>query len=952
MCLWVSERSHYLDELIRFEGRGRVHHVCHACGDSDAPYRCEDCFSVNLFCCSCIITLHHNVPLHRVKRWQDRYFHSTTLKQLGLRIQLGDHTEQLCRNPKPARDNDFVIIDVHGIHEVALDFCDCANASSHYRQLLRRRLFPATSTEPRTAATFAVLEHFHLLSFESKVSAYEFYHSLARRSDNTGIVPIKDRYSIFLRIMRQWRNLKSLKRSGRGHDPAGVDATQEGQLAVLCPACPQFGKNVLDDLTDVSPNQRWLHSLFLAIDANFRLKRRFISNDIKDPGLSRGWGYFVEEKKYKAYLHDHGDEAQESACVSHSAVNMADTKASKGLAATGVGSVVCARHDTRLANGVGDLQKGEKYINMDYIVFSALSTFSTAPIVNFSYNIACQWHKKLWQRVSSILPLQLQPNHVQTTFNFFVPKFHIAAHIPACQTNFSFNWTPGVGRTDGEAPERGWADINHVAASTKEMGPGSRRDILDDHFGDWNWKKVATLGMSLKTVLIKEAIKAEKEHQHALAELEESVQQSDLGAALLTTWTSEVVAWELDRSKPNLFESRITAVTQAAVHLKLVMQDTQDLENGSSVSLHSHVTPSILISTGLDLEHAQRRLRADNGNLSQHATNEQHANTLACRNSLQRQIEAWTEIQVLYMPCVSQLRATESSCPQPKPNSARPEDFQLLFPSDICDFATCDLKLLQMEWSLRSAQANDALDECCSHIRLRHQLLWFKSRHLCGQSAHTRAHRTIQAVERRLVLSHDKYSHARSALVCLSRHLDRVGWDRKLQVLKKSDLRPSGKNPKCRSPGDLGGLTQGTAIMSWIWLTHGISSESHDSEGLQDSLRVEWCKTRARHTRWLEEIQLLRVEMHRVLAFFAWEANCWDKRATLRIVDWSEDTEGLTAYAKRQAAIRRALSAHFSEMWSNVGVLVSAGLDDGAEDREDNGPSIDEPPREDLDEVD
>lgn len=139
---------------------------------------------------------------------------------------------------------------------------------------------------------------------------------------------------------------------------------------------------------------------------------------------------------------------------------------------------------------------------MDYIVFSALSTFSTAPIVNFSYDIACQWHKKLWQRVSSILPLQLQPNHVQTTFNFFVPKFHIAAHIPACQTNFSFNWTPGVGRTDGEAPERGWADINHVAASTKEMGPGSRRDILDDHFGDWNWKKVATLGMSLKTVLV------------------------------------------------------------------------------------------------------------------------------------------------------------------------------------------------------------------------------------------------------------------------------------------------------------------------------------------------------------------------------------------------------------------------------------------------------------------
>jgi hypothetical protein len=83
-------------------------------------------------------------------------------------------------------------------------------------------------------------------------------------------------------------------------------------------------------------------------------------------------------------------------------------------------------------------------------------------------------------------------------FNFFVPKFHIAAHIATCQTNFSFNWTPGVGRTDGEAPERGWSDINRIAASTKEMGPGSRREVLDDHFGDWNWKKVTAFGTSLQ----------------------------------------------------------------------------------------------------------------------------------------------------------------------------------------------------------------------------------------------------------------------------------------------------------------------------------------------------------------------------------------------------------------------------------------------------------------------
>jgi hypothetical protein len=45
-------------------------------------------------------------------------------------------------------------------------------------------------------------------------------------------------------------------------------------------------------------------------------------------------------------------------------------------------------------------------------------------------------------------------------------------------------------RTDGKAPECGWAEVNPLAPSTKEMGPGSQRDTLDAHFGDYNWRKV------------------------------------------------------------------------------------------------------------------------------------------------------------------------------------------------------------------------------------------------------------------------------------------------------------------------------------------------------------------------------------------------------------------------------------------------------------------------------
>jgi hypothetical protein len=58
---------------------------------------------------------------------------------------------------------------------------------------------------------------------------------------------LKDRYDEFLRMIREWRHLKMLKRAGRGHDPAGVLATTEGECAVLCPACPQPGKNLPDN---------------------------------------------------------------------------------------------------------------------------------------------------------------------------------------------------------------------------------------------------------------------------------------------------------------------------------------------------------------------------------------------------------------------------------------------------------------------------------------------------------------------------------------------------------------------------------------------------------------------------------------------------------------------------------------------------------------------------------
>lgn len=133
-----------------------------------------------------------------------------------------------------------------------------------------------------------------------------------------------------------------------------------------------------------------------------------------------------------------------------------------------------------------------RYINTDYVLFSSLRDTEVEQ-VNVSYDISCQHSKNLDGR-NLLLPETLHWPKSIKSLTFFIPKFHIKAHIPHCQLNYSFNLTKGVGRTDGKAPERGWAAINPIATSTKEMGPGNRRNTLDDHFNDYNWSKIIDLG--------------------------------------------------------------------------------------------------------------------------------------------------------------------------------------------------------------------------------------------------------------------------------------------------------------------------------------------------------------------------------------------------------------------------------------------------------------------------
>ncbi|KIM77247.1 hypothetical protein PILCRDRAFT_56005, partial [Piloderma croceum F 1598] len=181
----------FLKEFIRLDGRGdaELWNTCRLCAGV-ANIQCADCFGGEMFCSACTVDLHAISPFHLIEKWNGTFFESTTLKEIGLHIQLGHRAGDHCSNPRNAAGDDFVVVDSNGIHKVGLDYCGCEKACDQVTQLLRARLYPATTTAPKSAATFNTLEFFHLLSFESKASVFEFYYTLMRKTDNTGTTSV------------------------------------------------------------------------------------------------------------------------------------------------------------------------------------------------------------------------------------------------------------------------------------------------------------------------------------------------------------------------------------------------------------------------------------------------------------------------------------------------------------------------------------------------------------------------------------------------------------------------------------------------------------------------------------------------------------------------------------------------------------------------------------------
>ncbi|KAJ7336156.1 hypothetical protein DFH08DRAFT_915978 [Mycena albidolilacea] len=888
----ANSRDRYLLEFLRLHGcGGRSVELCPDCQNPARPcvYRCRDCMGGVLRCRECCVARHLYSPLHRVEAWGGSCFWRTSLKALGLRVQFGHAPGEFCASPEPGR-SEFVVLHHNGIHDVAVDFCGCEHrgqAGGMDTQLLRGGWYPASQDRPQTCMTLVALEQFHIVTCQAKTTMYDYYQTLVKLTSNDGTKP-PDRYQVFIRICREYRHLIMLKRGGRGHDAGGARATQSGELAVRCPACPRPGVNLPDGWENATKDQRFIYVFFLAIDACFRLKRRLVSSELKDPGLGTGMLYLLEDTEFREFLLTVTDQVEMSTCSGLAALDYANTKFLRGYSSTGVGMGVCARHEFIQLNGVGDLQRGERYANMDYIFGSILRHHSPSLRKTISYDIVCQWWKHLMERLL-VLPPLVRCAIVLGMMVFVIPKMHIEGHDVDCGALYSLNLIPGSGQTDGEGIERPWANIGGIASSTRIMGPGARHDTIDDHWAYWNWQKLislaATLWRKLDTALEQQVIQREALDAFSLA-------QQDC----VEGWKKMIHDFEEDPTLTNPYKVDFAGLTEMDVRLQFQKKEEEAAKRG--LPAKHKVSPGGFIVECLEVEEEQYVFFLDMwAELKKAKTTTQQINIGALRTKLIRRLNRLRQLQGTYCPAV--VVALEK---RNVPEDEQPENEPLFLPSALSEVQRaaggCSPGLLEMEQLMRDAQCRSSLVKLRNQLIIKARFLNYKSLHARHQGATTRSRTIVSRNETKIRLHSEKYQAAWSALLAAAGgNVSQVGW----QKLVHEDIR-------CME--DSADLESRREVL-WIWAVAGNSGSDAGFENECVALRIEWSKAYVRSRRWDEEVMLLKEEFRRLPISLEFEAERWVEHS--RGVEARSELEeayvqGMRAYAAQQEVLFQNLA--------------------------------------------
>ncbi|TEB19585.1 hypothetical protein FA13DRAFT_1802068 [Coprinellus micaceus] len=911
---WLPLRQTYLNEMLRLDGFGDYVHQtseaklmgsCSQCGTVPKGcelYRCTSgCFDgCMLKCRMCTVLKHSSLPLHKIEVWNGKHFVKSSLCDLGLRFQLG-HGGCGCSQPIAGPRN-FLAFDTSGVHRLAIDYCGCPvniGVEKHI-QLIRAAWFPATTRRPQTVFTFDMLETLHELTLQSKTNVYDFYNTIIQKSDKLRLGKIPSRTNDLHQCFRIYRCLLLLKRGGRGNDANGVEGTALGELAVICPACPQPGRNLPMGWEAAAKALAFLYTLFLAIDANFKLKGK--ARGISDVELMPGWVYCLEEIGYQAHLNNpkYRDESEINTCQSeHDAVVRAAVRRTPGYNVTGAGVVICSRHGLIRPNGIGDLQRGERYCNMDYIFLATIALASVLRIV-ITYDIACQWSKKLKARMEDY-PEQLRPSP-KVDIVAAIPSWHINGHGVDCQTNFALGF--------------------------REMAPAARHEALNDMGSGYNIKKIVRFGPSFaKKVVLAHGMKTK--HCSNFDQMTASFERDGID---LRSWERQIKEWEGERAKgvSQKYLRIVKRISMQEVRHQLAQEDlaitsnaaeragVPDRENEHNVATGTSGNTAIVtslptfISVGLTLEEQMRNLAHERSQQKESKSTKEKTDLLEKSTALFRRIQTWRKTQLLLQPVVSTLTPGDSDSDDMQAQAKSPESCELHLPSSLTvTDRQAFPKLADIERRLRLAQADDALEEIRRCRRIIQGTYQFKQLNLAGQGnkPNTRLRTMWNQLQSRIQRAVRRYQAARNALVAL----DPEGtWQNRYQI-----LRP---DMDVKGPGKEDWESNGMYIASWIWGVPRMFGGSVDSQAeVSECHRIEWSKARARTQRWEEEYLLVKEEMRRTSHYMEWKAEWWRSRADASVQGVSEEVRhGAKAYAYKQATLCQQLAKKFRDSWTAI----------------------------------
>ncbi|KAJ7050839.1 hypothetical protein C8F01DRAFT_1177269, partial [Mycena amicta] len=721
MSVWVPHAPMFLEELLRREGLGDFTHNphCARCAQafrpgSDRIFRCTHCGDY-LQCEECLRSEHQAHPLHVIKEWNGEFWCRTNVFSsspnaegqpgLGWVFQIGHHGFP-CANPSPSTKR-MVVLDVRGVFTLRIRTCRCTLGQTRntLRQLLAHGWYPRDDDGPG---------NFRLLQVVGNVNVHDFVGTLERLTDPTRVDPTPDRYKAFFRMHRQHAYLMRGKRAGRAHESGGLEGTCAGGLAVSCWACPQPGRNLPEGWKHVARSHEYLYKLMISVDANFRLKNRIRANERQDPALGEGKGYFVETTPYKNHLKTYVAEKEFHSCVAFAALLQQDTKVTTGLRVSGVGGVVCARHGLVRRHGMGDLQKGERFANMDYIVLATLQD-EQVKCTTVTYDIACHWQVLLPIRADRIRGRgELRTDLSKYKMQFALPVWHASAHEINCRSKNTLSYAFGVGKTDGEGIERTWSLLNPIGWSTKEMGEGARHDAIEDKIDYLNFEKNVGQGKTLLRKLIvatAECKTQEEEFDHLT---------STVSKETIRKWEEMVRKWEKDKTKPNPY--LVVGGKEAGPSERQVMEDLKAAE---------------LEDVRAELK-AKAVITADRSS----AIQEQ-------RFSLLKKLKTFHQLQLTYMPGVEDIRRREDDQRDPDAVPPKAEHLKIYLPSQLTTdecHRVCARGVVNAETKLRLGQCADALAALRTALYVKTHLIYWRNANAVGQKGSTRSASLLERV--------------------------------------------------------------------------------------------------------------------------------------------------------------------------------------------------------------